>query len=76
MPDFSASALVFWAIRGRVWIARIGGGIFLLFAVGLGLGIVLESELIVAEEATRFQVTETSRGLAPQRPLLNAGLEP
>jgi len=37
------------------------------FAVGLGLGIVLESELIVAEEATRFQVTETSRGLASSR---------
>jgi enoyl-CoA hydratase/carnithine racemase len=37
------------------------------FAVGLGLGIALESELIVAEEATRFQVTETSRGLASSR---------
>ena len=37
------------------------------FAVGLGLGMVLESELAVAEEGTRFQVTETSRGLAGSR---------
>lgn len=36
-------------------------------AVGLGLGMVLESELIVAEEGTRFQVTETSRGLGASR---------
>ena len=37
------------------------------FAVGLGLGMALESELVVAEEGTRFQVTETSRGLAASR---------
>jgi enoyl-CoA hydratase/carnithine racemase len=37
------------------------------FAVGLGLVMVLESELVVAEEGTRFQVTETSRGLASSR---------
>ena len=37
------------------------------FAVGLGLGMVLESELVVAEEGTKFQVTETSRGLAGSR---------
>jgi enoyl-CoA hydratase/carnithine racemase len=37
------------------------------FAVGLGLGMVLESELVVAEAGTRFQVTETSRGLAASR---------
>lgn len=37
------------------------------YAVGLGLGMVLESELVVAEEGTRFQVTETSRGLAGSR---------
>lgn len=37
------------------------------YAVGLGLGMVLESELVVAEEGTRFQVTETSRGLAASR---------
>ena len=37
------------------------------FAVGLGLGMVLESEMVVAEAGTRFQVTETSRGLASSR---------
>lgn len=37
------------------------------FAVGLGLGMILESDLIVAEEGTRMQVTETSRGLAASR---------
>lgn len=36
-------------------------------AVGLGLGMVLESEFVVAEEGTRFQVTETPRGLAASR---------
>jgi enoyl-CoA hydratase/carnithine racemase len=33
------------------------------YAMGLALGVVLESDLIVAEAGTRFQVTETSRGL-------------
>src|SRR5258707_15410293 len=31
--------------------------------MGLALGIVLECDLIVAEAGTKFQVTETSRGL-------------
>jgi enoyl-CoA hydratase/carnithine racemase len=30
---------------------------------GLSVGIVLECDLIVAEEGTQFQITETSRGL-------------
>ncbi len=33
------------------------------YVLGLSVGIVLECDLIVAEEDTRFQVTETSRGL-------------
>jgi enoyl-CoA hydratase/carnithine racemase len=37
------------------------------FAVGLGLALVLESDMVVAEEGTRFQVTETRRGLAGSR---------
>ncbi len=45
MPDLSASALVFVAIRGRVWVARIGGGVFLLFAVGMDLLALLVHEL-------------------------------
>ena len=58
----NASELFVKAVNWKPVIAAPHG-----FAVGLGFGIVLESELIVAEEATRFQVTETSRGLASSR---------
>ena len=37
------------------------------YAMGMGLGIVLECDLIVAEVGTKFQVTETSRGLGGAR---------
>ncbi len=37
------------------------------FAVGLGLAMVLESDIIVAEAGTQFQVAETPRGLAGSR---------
>jgi len=37
------------------------------YAIGMGLGMVLETDLVVAEEGTRFQVTETRRGLAGAR---------
>jgi enoyl-CoA hydratase/carnithine racemase len=33
------------------------------YAMGLALGLVLECDLIVAEAGTKFQITETSRGL-------------
>jgi enoyl-CoA hydratase/carnithine racemase len=33
------------------------------YVLGLAVGIVLECDLIVAEEGTRFQITETGRGL-------------
>ena len=33
------------------------------YVLGLAVGIVLESDLIVAEAGTRFQITETSRGI-------------
>ncbi len=33
------------------------------YVLGLGLGMVLDCDLIVAEAGTRFQLTETSRGL-------------
>ena len=33
------------------------------YVLGLSVGIVLECDLVVAEEGTRFQVTETGRGL-------------
>ena len=34
------------------------------YVLGLALGLVLESDMIVAEEGTQFQVTETPRGLS------------
>jgi enoyl-CoA hydratase/carnithine racemase len=37
------------------------------YAMGLALGIVLESDLIVAEAGSKFQVTETPRGLGGAR---------
>lgn len=37
------------------------------YAVGLGLAMAMESDIIVAEAGTKFQVTETSRGLAASR---------
>jgi enoyl-CoA hydratase/carnithine racemase len=58
----NASELFVKAINWKPVIAAPHG-----YAVGLGLAMVLESELIVAEAGTRFQVTETSRGLAGSR---------
>lgn len=37
------------------------------YAMGLALGIVFECDLIVAESGTRFQITETPRGLGGSR---------
>ncbi|MBV9863032.1 MAG: enoyl-CoA hydratase/isomerase family protein [Alphaproteobacteria bacterium] len=37
------------------------------YVLGLALGLTLECDLIVAEEGTRFQLTETSRGLGASR---------
>lgn len=34
------------------------------YAIGMGLGLVLECDLIVAAAGTKFQITETPRGLA------------
>ena len=37
------------------------------YVLGLGLGLMLESDLIVAAEGTRLQLTETPRGLGASR---------
>ena len=37
------------------------------YVLGLAVGIVFECDLIVAEEDTKFQITETSRGLGASR---------
>src|SRR5690606_33370783 len=37
------------------------------YAIGMGLGLILECDLVVAEAGARFQVTETRRGLPGAR---------
>ena len=37
------------------------------YVLGLSVGLVLECDLIVAEEGTKFQITETSRGLGASK---------
>ncbi|MGE0415966.1 MAG: enoyl-CoA hydratase/isomerase family protein [Acetobacteraceae bacterium] len=50
--------LLFQAVHWKPVIACVHA-----YVLGLGLGMVLDCDLIVAEEGTRFQLTETSRGL-------------
>lgn len=58
----NASDLLTRAVNWKPVIAAPHG-----YAIGMGLGLVLECDLIVAEAGTRLQVTETRRGLAPSR---------
>ena len=46
------------AVNWKPVIAAVHG-----YVLGLAVGITLECDLIVAEEGTRFQITETSRGI-------------
>jgi len=50
------------AVNWKPIIAAVHG-----YVLGLALGLTLESDLIVAEEGTRFQLTETSRGLGASK---------
>jgi enoyl-CoA hydratase/carnithine racemase len=58
----NASELLMRAVNWKPVIAAPHG-----YAVGLGLGLTMEADLVVAEEGTRFQVAETKRGLAASR---------
>ena len=58
----NASELLMRSVNWKPVIAAPHG-----FAVGLGLGLTMESDLIVAEAGTKFQVAETKRGLAASR---------
>jgi enoyl-CoA hydratase/carnithine racemase len=58
----SANDLLSRSVNWKPIIAAVHG-----YALGLGLGIALQSDLIIAEPDTKFQVTETSRGLAAAR---------
>src|ERR1700722_2262995 len=50
--------LLFQSVNWKPVIAAVHG-----YVLGLGLGMVLDCDLIVAEAGTQFQLTETSRGL-------------
>jgi enoyl-CoA hydratase/carnithine racemase len=54
----NAADLLFQAVHWKPVIAAVHG-----YVLGLGLGMVLDCDLIVAEAETQFQLTETSRGL-------------
>lgn len=54
----NAGDLLFQSVNWKPVIAAVHG-----YVLGLGLGMVLDCDLIVAEAGTQFQLTETSRGL-------------
>jgi enoyl-CoA hydratase/carnithine racemase len=54
----NAADLLFQSVHWKPVIAAVHG-----YVLGLGLGMVLDCDLIVAESGTQFQLTETSRGL-------------
>jgi len=60
--DANAADLLTRTVNWKPVIAAAHG-----YAIGLGLGLLLECDLIVAEQGTQFQVTETGRGLGGAR---------
>ena len=57
--DASSHDLLLRAVNWKPVMAAVHG-----YVLGLALGLVLECDLIVAEAGTKFQVTETPRGLS------------
>ena len=57
--DASSHDLLLRAVNWKPVMAAVHG-----YVLGLALGLMLECDLIVAEEGTKFQVTETPRGLS------------
>ena len=57
--DASSHDLLLRSVNWKPVIAAVHG-----YVLGLALGLVLECDLIVAEAGTKFQVTETPRGLS------------
>src|SRR5262249_49538016 len=60
--DANAADLLTRTVNWKPVIAAAHG-----YVMGLGLGLLLECDLIVAEEGTQMQVTETGRGLGGAR---------
>lgn len=61
-PDAHSGDLLTRCVKWKPVIAAPHG-----FVMGLAVGIVLECDIVVAEAGTRFQVTETPRGLGGAR---------
>jgi enoyl-CoA hydratase/carnithine racemase len=61
-PDAHSGDLLTRSVKWKPVIACVHG-----YVLGLALGIVFECDLVVAEEGTKFQVTETPRGLGGAR---------
>ena len=61
-PGANASDLLTRAVNWKPVVAAVHG-----YALGLALGLMLECDLIVAEQGARFQITEVSRGLGGAR---------
>lgn len=61
-PDAHAGDLFTRSVKWKPVIAAPHG-----YVMGLSVGIVLECELVVAEAGTKFQITETPRGLGGAR---------
>lgn len=60
--DANAAALLTHALNWKPVIAAVHG-----YVMGLALGLAFECELVVAETGTKFQLTETPRGLGGAR---------
>ena len=58
-PDASSHDLLLRSVNWKPVMAAVHG-----YVLGLALGLMPECDLIVAEEGTKFQVTETPRGLS------------
>ena len=65
-PDARSSELLTRSVNWKPVISAVHG-----YALGLGVGLALDSDLLVAEAGTRFQITETPRGLAGSGKLMN-----
>lgn len=61
-PDAHTGELFVRAVNWKPVIAAVHGA-----AMGLGLGVAFECDLVVADADTRFQITETPRGLGGAR---------
>ena len=60
--DAHAGDLITRSVNCKLLIAAVHG-----YVLGLEVGIVLKCELVVAEAGTKFQITETPRGLGGAR---------